>query len=64
MSKIYIFDRFGKLIKEMTASGASGSGWDGTLNGQLLPATDYWFTINYQEAGINKEFRSHFSLKR
>ncbi|RYZ97591.1 MAG: T9SS type B sorting domain-containing protein, partial [Sphingobacteriaceae bacterium] len=61
MSKIYIFDRFGKLIKEMTAS---GSGWDGTYNGQLLPAADYWFTINYQEAGVNKEFRAHFSLKR
>ncbi|MDD3003934.1 T9SS type B sorting domain-containing protein [Flavobacterium sp.] len=43
---------------------ASGLGWDGTYNGQLLPAADYWFTINYQESGINKEFRSHFSLKR
>ena len=61
MTKIYIFDRFGKLVKEMTAS---GSGWDGTYNGQELPATDYWFTINYQEVGINKEFRAHFSMKR
>ncbi|CAM4039639.1 choice-of-anchor L domain-containing protein [Flavobacterium antarcticum] len=61
ISKIYIFDRFGKLLKEMSTS---GSGWDGTYNGQLLPAADYWFTINYQEAGINKEFRAHFSLKR
>ena len=42
----------------------SGSGWDGTYNGQSLPATDYWFTIKYQEAGINKEFKAHFSLKR
>ena len=60
-AKIYIFDRFGKLVKEMTTS---GSGWDGTYNGQSLPATDYWFTIKYQEAGINKEFKAHFSLKR
>ncbi|WP_051224638.1 choice-of-anchor L domain-containing protein [Flavobacterium tegetincola] len=60
-TKIYIFDRFGKLVKEMTAS---GSGWDGTYNGQQLPATDYWFTLNYQEDTINKEFRAHFSLKR
>ena len=43
---------------------ALGSGWDGTYNGQELPATDYWFTINYQEDTINKEFRAHFSLKR
>jgi len=61
MTKIYIFDRFGKLIKEMTTSGL---GWDGTYNGEPLPATDYWFTINYQEAGLNKEYRAHFSLKR
>ncbi len=59
-NKIYIFDRFGKLVKEMTAAGA----WDGTYNGQELPATDYWFTINYEEAAVNKEFRAHFSLKR
>ncbi len=59
-TKIYIFDRFGKLVKELRPGGE----WDGTYNGQLLPATDYWFTINYQEAGINKEFRAHFSLKR
>jgi gliding motility-associated-like protein len=61
LTKIYIFDRFGKLIKEMTAD---GSGWDGTYSGQALPAADYWFTINYEEAGSNKEYKAHFSLKR
>lgn len=61
VSKIYIFDQFGKLLKEMTPSSL---GWDGTYNGQALPSNDYWFTINYQEAGLSKEFRSHFSLKR
>ena len=61
LTKIYIFDRFGKLIKEMNVSGA---GWDGTYNGKPLPGSDYWFTLNYQEAGINKEYRAHFSLKR
>ena len=61
LTKIYIFDRFGKLIKEMNVS---GSGWDGTYNGKPLPGSDFWFTLNYQEAGINKEYRAHFSLKR
>ena len=60
-TKIHIFDRFGKLLKEMSASGL---GWDGTYNGKALPATDYWFTIQYQEAGLNKEFRAHFAMKR
>ncbi|MFY0483764.1 T9SS type B sorting domain-containing protein [Flavobacterium sp. PLA-1-15] len=39
-------------------------GWDGTYNGQPLPATDYWFTLDYEEEGIRKEFKAHFSLKR
>jgi gliding motility-associated-like protein/uncharacterized repeat protein (TIGR01451 family) len=61
ITKINIFDRFGKLVKQISAS---GSGWDGTYNGQPLPATDYWFTINYQEDTLNKDFKAHFSLKR
>jgi gliding motility-associated-like protein len=60
-AKIYIFDRLGKLIKEIRAS---GEGWNGTFNGVELPSTDYWFTIQYLEDNQNKEFKSHFALKR
>ena len=60
-AKIYIFDRYGKLIKQMSASGI---GWDGTYNGQPLPTTDYWFTVDYFEEGASKFFKSHFSMKR
>jgi len=60
-SKIHIFDRFGKLIKEIRPS---GSGWDGTYIGNPLPSTDYWFVVYYLENNVNKEFRSHFALKR
>jgi gliding motility-associated-like protein len=60
-SKIFIFDRFGKLIKEIRPS---GTGWDGTFNGQPLPSTDYWFVVYYDEKGLSKEFRSHFAMKR
>lgn len=58
---IYIFDRYGKLIKQLKPS---GPGWDGTYNGRPLPATDYWFTVDYVELGINQQFKSHFSLLR
>ncbi|UUC46730.1 T9SS type B sorting domain-containing protein [Flavobacterium cerinum] len=61
-AKIYIFDRYGKLLKQIKPSRVSG--WDGTLNGQPLPSTDYWFTVNYTENGELKEFKAHFSLKR
>ena len=58
---ISIFDRFGKLIKQITPS---TPGWDGTYNGEPLPATDYWFTVDFTEKGIRKTFKSHFTLKR
>lgn len=59
--KLYIFDRYGKLLKQLQID---GPGWDGTYNGQPLPASDYWFTLTYQENGISKEYKSHFSLIR
>ena len=58
---IYIFDRFGKLLKQIIAR---GKGWDGTYNGQPLPATDYWFTVDYLEQNVVKQFKAHFALKR
>ena len=63
LSTIYIFDRYGKLLKQLSPL---SEGWDGTFNGKPLPATDYWFTVIYEEPGteIIKTFRAHFSLKR
>ena len=58
---IYIYDRYGKLLKQISPNEV---GWNGTLNGQLLPSTDYWFRIEYTENNVRKEFKSHFSLIR
>ena len=60
-SYISIFDRYGKLIKQIKPS---GPGWDGNYNGNPLPATDYWFTVYYVEQKKNEQFSSHFSLLR
>ena len=62
-SKIYIFDRYGKLIKQIRPSGL---GWDGIYNGQIMPTNDYWFYLEYNDlvTGEPKQFRSHFTLKR
>jgi gliding motility-associated-like protein len=62
-AKIYIFDRYGKLLKQLSPTGA---GWNGTYNGEPLPSNDYWFTIVFNEPSnaIRKEFRAHFTLKR
>uniref|UniRef100_UPI0040492261 T9SS type B sorting domain-containing protein n=1 Tax=Flavobacterium sp. TaxID=239 RepID=UPI0040492261 len=58
---IQIFDRYGKLVKQLDPNGA---GWDGTYNGEQLPSSDYWFKLIYTKDNISKEFKSHFSLKR
>jgi valyl-tRNA synthetase len=60
-AKIYIFDRHGKLIKQLSSQ---SPGWDGTYNGQIMPATDYWFTVDFSEQNTTRQFRAHFSLKR
>ncbi|MEZ4854400.1 T9SS type B sorting domain-containing protein [Flavobacterium sp.] len=62
-AKLYIFDRYGKLLKQLSATDDS-LGWDGTFNGQLMPSTDYWFSLEYTENNVAKEFKAHFSLKR
>jgi gliding motility-associated-like protein len=60
-AKISIFDRYGKFIAQIFPHGA---GWDGTFQGNELPSTDYWFVVNYQEDGVQKEFKAHFAMKR
>lgn len=60
-TQTYIFDRFGKLLKQISHDGI---GWDGTYAGQPLPSSDYWFKTIYVENGIEKVETGHFSLKR
>jgi gliding motility-associated-like protein len=62
-AKIYIYDRYGKLLKQITPI-ATSQGWDGTYIGSVMPSTDYWFTIDYKENDQQKQFKAHFSLKR
>ncbi len=55
---IYIYDRYGNLLNQFDTT---SRGWDGTFRGKILPASDYWFKINF-EGG--RQFKGHFSLKR
>ena len=57
-SQILIFDRYGKLLAELSSN---DFGWDGFYNGKEMPSDDYWF-----KADLNKKlfFSGHFALKR
>ncbi len=57
-ARINIFNRYGKLLKQFDPK---LEGWDGKHNGRNLPATDYWYTIEFDTGRI---FRGHFSLLR
>ncbi|WP_372917440.1 T9SS type B sorting domain-containing protein [Salegentibacter sp.] len=61
--KLFIYDRYGKLLKQLSPNGA---GWDGTYRGRNLPADDYWFSLEYldRNTGETNIFKSHFTLKR
>lgn len=55
---VHIFDRYGKLI---TGYKGTEPGWDGTFNGERLPATDYWFVLTLNGG---REIKGHFALVR
>ncbi|MGE5943200.1 MAG: T9SS type B sorting domain-containing protein [Flavobacteriales bacterium] len=54
---LYIYDRYGNLLKNLQTSQA----WDGTFNGRPLPSSDYWFKLIFED-GTSK--MGHFALKR
>ncbi len=62
-AEVTIFDRYGKRIYALTPKDI---GWDGTFNGRILPAADYWFSISYinPSDNVRKLFKGHFALKR
>ena len=62
VSKIVIFDRYGKAVGNIKTN---DQGWNGNYNGKILPSDDYWFSIKLVDAnGIKRERKGHFSLLR
>ncbi|HMB99578.1 MAG TPA: T9SS type B sorting domain-containing protein [Flavobacteriaceae bacterium] len=55
---LYIYDQYGKLVKQINPY---GRGWNGIINGQRMPNSDYWYKAI---ASNGKVFMGHFSLKR
>ncbi|WP_019668497.1 T9SS type B sorting domain-containing protein [Eudoraea adriatica] len=55
---IQVFDRYGVLLAQIMPN---SRGWDGTFNGQPLPASSYWFKAR---DNLNNEIQGFFALKR
>ncbi|RED21976.1 gliding motility-associated-like protein [Flavobacterium cutihirudinis] len=58
-AEVTIFDRYGKLVAQLSASKMS---WDGTFNKSPLPASDYWYALKVDDT--QPVLRGHFTLKR
>jgi gliding motility-associated-like protein len=61
VSSVSIFDRFGRLLYVMDGS---GPGWDGTSNGRQMPASSYWFRVEYISGDSLLTSSGYFALKR
>jgi len=59
-TKVYIYDRYGKLLQTLDSD---DKGWDGLYNGNMMPATDYWFVADVKKGNIQFQVKGHFSLR-
>ena len=57
-SKIFIYDRYGKLLHTQLATDL---GWKGLYNGIEAPASDYWYRAVLEDG---RTITGHFTLKR
>ncbi|WP_452228886.1 T9SS type B sorting domain-containing protein [Lacinutrix sp. MEBiC02404] len=58
IKEILIFNRYGKLLKQVSPSSKF---WDGTYRGYNLETNDYWYLITLHSG---EELKGHFTLKR
>lgn len=58
VSKVLVFDRFGKLLANVSPFGA---GWDGNYNGNPMPVNGYWYQIELADGRV---FKGAFTLIR
>jgi gliding motility-associated-like protein len=58
-SRVEIFDRYGKLLKQLNSS---NFGWNGIYNGIELPSDDYWYRLKLDDS--TPIITGHFTLKR
>lgn len=57
-ASVQIFDRFGQILAVLNQNNTS---WNGSYNGKLMPASDYWFVAHFLDG---RKINGHFTLKR
>jgi len=57
---VTVFDRYGKLLKVLKHN---DYGWDGKYNGNIMPASDYWFVADVVNGNDKFQVKGHFALR-
>lgn len=60
-SRIYVFNRFGKLLRQLNPENPE---WDGTYLNKRMPSSDYWYSVEYVYENKRKRHTGSFSLIR
>ncbi|NKI33171.1 T9SS type B sorting domain-containing protein [Croceivirga thetidis] len=61
-ASLRIFDRYGKLLKQLDGFSSS---WDGLYQNQQLPSSDYWYILEVVDLkGLPQRRSGNFTLKR
>ncbi|WP_417213916.1 T9SS type B sorting domain-containing protein [Bizionia sp.] len=58
IKEIYVYDRYGKLLKQIPLQSKS---WDGLYRGYPKESNDYWYVITLR---TGEQLNGHFTLKR
>lgn len=59
-SKVYVYDRHGRLMTTLTASDA----WGGIYEGSHMPSGDYWYVLELNDRNDTRRFYGNFTLYR
>ena len=57
---VTIFDRYGKILKVLKHN---DNGWNGSYNGHIMPASDYWFLAEVVNGNEKFQVKGHFALR-
>lgn len=59
-SRVYIYDRHGRLIITLT----SNDSWGGIYDGKHMPSGDYWYVLELNDRNDTRRFYGNFTLYR
>ncbi len=59
-SRVYIYDRNGRLITTLTSSDS----WGGIYEGNHMPSGDYWYVLELNDRNDTRRFYGNFTLYR